>query len=164
MVSDTVTSVRKRVGWVAIAVVAVAAVAVIWSLGGNWPLGGKGSADRLIRPNGALLAEVDGVGAVFDGSLSCAKVLAVLSSMTASDRDKIAILAAAFVRIDPAQARTLQIIGVPRNSGSGDAYDYRWTPDGDLRFAGPLGDYSILETAPFIVRRPSSGEFTCEAS
>jgi hypothetical protein len=100
---------------------------------------------------------------IFDAPLSCAKILSVINSMPSPDRDKIGILAATFVRLFPTSARTLQMVGVPRNSGSGDAYDYRWTTDGGLRFAGPLSDYSIPEKSPFIVRRIASGDFTCEA-
>lgn len=100
---------------------------------------------------------------IFDGPLSCQKILAAIASFPAADRDKIGILAATFVRLDPSQARALQMVGVPRNSGSGDAYDYRWTTAGGLRFNGPLSDYTIPTKSPFVVKRAASGEFTCEA-
>lgn len=100
---------------------------------------------------------------IFAGPLSCQKILAAISSFPAADRDKIGILAGAFVRLDPSQTRALQMVGVPRNSGSGDAYDYRWTTAGGLRFNGPLSDYTIPTKAPFVVMRAASGEFTCEA-
>lgn len=138
------------------------------SAAGGLNLGFLRSGTVLLRTGGAAstpapATRTDTGSDIFDGPLSCQKILAAIASMPAVDRDKIGVLAGTYVRLDPSQARALQMVGVPRNSGSGDAYDYRWTTTGGLRFNGPLSDYTIQTKAPFVLQRVASGEFNCEA-
>lgn len=94
----------------------------------------------------------------------CQRALEAVGQMTAEERLVIAGLEQGLVRDDPdGPPESLQIVGVPRDSQTGDAYDYRFTPGGTLENRSPFDDYEELDRFPAALRADTpDGELRCE--
>ena len=93
------------------------------------------------------------------GPVTCALAQRATRAMQPADRDAIGRLPKALVGRDPSDPAGLSIMGLPRDSVSGDAYEYRWKPGGQLQLR--VFDYRFNDFA-VVLTSNRTGEFTCE--
>lgn len=93
---------------------------------------------------------------------TCARALSLIASMTSRDRDLVGRLYAASIGMDPYESDGLRILGVPKDTQTGDEYDYLWSPQKGLRDGVGTDQVPTRADFPVVVHRNADGTFACD--
>lgn len=99
-------------------------------------------------------------------TVDCAGALSVVNAFSLDDRLALQNLYQAYVGPAPESGGTgLRLVGLSKDSASGDPYELAWTPESGLSAVGGFFDFDALKDPavfPVIVQLGPDGNFQCE--